>query len=324
MKAVLSAAHARITGEGLSDVTLGAFCKRWLDAKARTVAPRSRVSYGDAISELLRILPERSGQPLGKLTADDVRRFAHTRLEETTPRTAANQLKIVKMLLRAAVREGLIDRNPGEHVEAPRQGKAHQRPAFTADQLRTLLANATGEWRSLCLFGIFSGARLGDLVRLRWSNIDTIESELRFVTHKTGRSVRIPLAAPLLEFIGSLDPPADPSAPLHTRALAICEREGGRVGSLSREFADLLADCGLRSRPNRRGGGTGRRGPREHGGLSFHGLRRFVVTTLHEGGVALGVAQEFTGHASASEHQGYLRVSREAMERAVASLPDLS
>ena len=57
---------------------------------------------------------------------------------------------------------------------------------------------ATSEWEGMILFGLYTGQRLGDLATLRWNHIDLQREELRLQTNKTGRSVTIPLAAPLL------------------------------------------------------------------------------------------------------------------------------
>jgi len=41
---------------------------------------------------------------------------------------------------------------------------------------------ANDEWRSLILFALYTGQRLGDLARLCWSNLDLVKGEVRLVT----------------------------------------------------------------------------------------------------------------------------------------------
>jgi integrase len=58
------------------------------------------------------------------------------------------------------------------------------------------------------------GQRLGDLARLRWSNIDLEHDELRLVTAKTAKRLIIPLAAPLSKHIEPLPSSDDADSPL--------------------------------------------------------------------------------------------------------------
>jgi integrase len=47
------------------------------------------------------------------------------------------------------------------------------------------LGVASDEWRSMVLFGLYSGQRLGDIATLKWNNIDLVHRELRLsVNHE--------------------------------------------------------------------------------------------------------------------------------------------
>src|SRR5476651_2398371 len=78
--------------------------------------------------------------------------------------------------------------------------RAERRP-FTVKELTNILANASGEWKGIILFGLYTGQRLKDFARRTWQNIDTEHDELRFVTAKTGRRMSLPLASPLLAHV---------------------------------------------------------------------------------------------------------------------------
>ena len=80
------------------------------------------------------------------------------------------------------------------------QRKAEQKRPFTVGEIQAILAVADPEWRSLILFGLYTGQRLSDLVSLAWNNIDLERSEVRFVTSKTGRRMIIPMAPVALPY----------------------------------------------------------------------------------------------------------------------------
>jgi integrase len=120
----------------------------------------------------------------------------------------------------------------------------------------------------------------------------------------------------------SLPSSDDLTAPLHPRAAAVLRRHG-RSAALSNQFADLLADAGLRPRKDHQSTGKGRDAVRERQALSFHSLRRTATTLLHEAGVPQQVVQSFIGHDSAEIHQTYVAIGSGALREAAARLPAL-
>jgi integrase len=150
------------------------------------------------------------------------------------------------MMFKSARRDSLITEDPTEFVEPVRREQASKikRP-FTLGELRSILDLASDEWRSMILFGLYSGQRRGDVATLRWGNIDLRRNELRLSTRKTGKTMILPLAAPLRKHIKSLHFVEDPSAPIHPKAFDLVERQH-KTGNLSNQFADLLASAGLR------------------------------------------------------------------------------
>jgi integrase len=229
------------------------------------------------------------------------------------------------MLFLAARRDTVLSENPAEFVEGVRErGEARGRQTFSVDELRSVLAHCDPEWRSMVLFGFYSGQRLSDVASLTWSNIDLQRRELRLQTRKTAKRLIIPLASPLLQHLESLPSSDNPNQPLHPRAFALLHKEG-RTATISNQFTELLALAGLRPHPHKghRSTGKGRDVAREQSPLSFHSLRRTATTLLHEAGVPAAVCQALIGHDSEAIHELYVTVGREALTRAAAVLPAL-
>jgi integrase len=110
---------------------------------------------------------------------------------------------------------------------------------------QAVLSVCDPEWKTLTLCGLYTGQRLSDLASLRWSNIDLINNQLRFVAAKTGRTMILPLATPLRKHLEALPSSDDPLAPLHPRAFAIRARSVG-PSTLSYQFGEILTQAGLR------------------------------------------------------------------------------
>lgn len=202
-----------------------------------------------------------------------------------------------------------------QRVITPKRG-------FNIEEVKAILDVADDEWRSMVLFGLYTGQRLSDIASLRWSNIDLRRGEMRLVTRKTGKTMILPIAARLRRLLESMLATDDPSAPIHPRACAILERQG-KTANLSNQFANLLVRAGLRQKKDHKGHGKGRGVRREIEQLSFHSLRRTATTMLHQAGVPAAVAQAMIGHDSEAIHEQYVSVGLEALEQAAASLPEL-
>jgi integrase len=326
VKRVIEALQAELGGgEPSNAVSLADFADQWLAAKRPEVAPRTYGFYQEGVAKLVSFLGPKADAPLDELSKADLVAFRAARSTKVSPSSVNADLRVVRMLLLAASRDEIISENPAKFVESvrlARGAKAQPRRAFTIAELQAVLSVADPEWRSMILFGVYTGQRLSDIASLTWSNIDLLKGELRLTTQKTNRLLILPLAPPLVRHLESIPSSDDPRAPLHPRAWAVIARNG-RSAALSNQFGDLLADAGLRPRLSRRGGGNGRDVKRTGNVLSFHSLRRTATTLLHEAGVPQQVVQAMIGHDSAEVHQLYVAIGPAALRQAAAVLPEL-
>ena len=321
-QAVLDRLHEELSGEKIMRPTLRKHLQSWLEAKEAATAPATIIFYRKSLAKFIEFLGPRADQPITEITKQDIVAFRNKLATQVAARTANHDLKTLKMLFKSARRDSVVIDDPAEFVDTIRQRAAMAKRAFKIEEMRALLDLADDEWRSMILFGLYTGQRLGDIATLRWNNVDLLHDELRLVTRKTGKTMILPIAVPLRRLLESMPASDDPNAPIHPRACATMERQG-KSGNLSNQFADLLAEAGLRQKKNHKGEGKGRGALREVESLSFHSLRRTATTLLHQAGVPAAVAQALIGHDSEAIHQHYVSVGREALEKAAASLPDL-
>jgi integrase len=319
--------HSELTGHTLcSSVSLRTFAETWLETKKAEAAPRTLEFYCKSAKKLLSYFGPLADDPLSEITKNDLIKFRNALSAlGLASKTVNHHLKCSKMIFRAAWRDGVLSEDPAEFVASVRSPKNSRTPSkrpFSIPQLRAVLSLADPEWRSLVLFGLYTGQRLGDIARLRWSNIDLNRDELRLVTAKTSKSMIIPLASPLRRHIEKMPSSDDPQTPLHPRACATVDVQG-RSGTLSRQFGELLVQAGLREKQRHRSQGKTREGARTSTALSFHSLRRTATTLLHEAGIPQAVAQALIGHDSAAMHEVYISVGREALVRAAEVFPEV-
>jgi integrase len=128
------------------------------------------------------------------------------------------------MIFRAARRDAVVSDDPAEFVDTIRKGKSGVRRPFTIPELKSSVAD--DEWRSMVLFGLYTGQRLSDVAVLTWQNIDLRRGEIRLVSRKTGRTLILPVTASLRTHIEALPSNDDPAGLLHPRAYAIGAKQG--------------------------------------------------------------------------------------------------
>jgi integrase len=294
----------------------------WLATKGPEVSPGTLAFYRRSTDKFLEFLGSAADLDLVSVTKTAVVEFRNAIAKKSSSVTTNADLKTVKMLFRAAKRDGYIIQDPSEFVDYVRRSSQDERRPFTIGEIKAVLAVADPEWKSLVLFGLYTGQRLGDIATLNWKNIDLSKNEIRVKTRKTGKRLTIPIAAPLRKYIDSL-PEGDQSAgPVHPRAFEMIRRHG-RSGNISNQFSDVLALAGLRKKRTHKSTGKGRSGRHKSHDLSFHSLRHTAVSLLKDAGIPQAVVQELIGHDSEAMSALYTHVGMDALVKAAAALPEV-
>lgn len=317
VRAVMADLFARANREKLPSATAADFLASWKSRKAIEVSDASMAAYEQTASLLEESLGRKAVLPVDAITLGDATRFRDNLARRVAPSTVNKLLKIARIILGDAVRDGLTTENPFAKVKRLKAATTSRRP-FTIAELRDLLAVASSEWRGMILCGIYLGQRLGDLACMTWQNVDLAREEVTLVTAKTGRIMHIPLAGPLLSYFMGRPSPDDPSAPLFP-SLA-----GRATSSLSNQFTALLASIGLAEKRPHRGVKQGRSAVRATGGMSFHCLRHTMTSLLKNAGISDAVAMELVGHDTAAISKLYTHISTDAMRQAVHRMPDVT
>jgi integrase len=321
-RSVLQDLHLEITGDELKSVTVRDHVASWLAEKKDETKPATMTFYTNSTTKFLTHLGPRADEEIGTIDRKDVLGYRKALASSLSSTSTNHHIKCLRMVFKTARREGLISENPAEFVDRVKGKGGYVRRPFTIDELKQVLKVADDEWRSMVLFGIYTGQRLSDIAGLTWSNIDIDAEELRMVTAKTSRRMKIPLATPLLEHLKKRLSEKKPGNPLHPRAAEVA-KIGSQNSTLSNQFANLLAEAGLRKRVSHTKDRNGRAGAKEAAQLSFHSLRHTAVTLLKEAGIPAAVVMEMIGHDSEKMSEHYTHVGSEAMKKAADAMPDL-
>lgn len=322
---VLSDLYEDVSGEALPDSNAQAFATKWLDSKQAEIRPHTLVFYRIKVESFMKFLGAKATGAIRELTTEDVRRWRDSEAKRLTAATANHGLKCIRMYFAAAKRHNLIADDPSKAVSILKKPQETARRPFTRSELEALLKVAPQEWRSLILFGLYTGQRLGDLATLTWEQIDLDHNEIRLTTRKTSRNQKIPICTPLFTHIQGLTQPSARSKPVHPDAAAQFKMQG-RSGVLSRQFYELMTKAGLveKKSHHKSQGSMGRSGRHNLSKISFHSLRHTTTSLLKNAGVSPAIAEEFVGHDSSEMNRVYTHIDQSAMRLAADKLPDFS
>jgi integrase len=299
-------------------LTVEGWRDQWLEANKGAVSVATYSVYRHRTGHFVEYLADRAKDPLVSITKADVVAYRTALLNTRSPMTANQGIKILRMFFESARRDDLLTKNPAELKALRNEGQVLRRP-FTLEEIGTLLELATGELRSLILFGIYTGQRLNDIGLFRWSYIDSTGREIRFVSRKTGRKMSIPIAAPLARHIAGMARPKDGSEYVHPESAAGIEASvENRASNLSKQFRHLLIEAGLRPPLSQQA--TAKRDLRD---ISFHSFRHTATSMMKNAGVSEAVVMDIIGHDSPAVSAMYTHIDSAAKRTALDAMPDL-
>jgi integrase len=192
-------------------------------------------------------------------------------------RGAANQSVRVMMAVMAwAIDSDLIEINPAAGIKGLKGGEFLPWPDTLIERF---FKEAPKELVWAFAVGLYTGQRKGDVLKVRWADIEN--GGINFRQQKTGVEIWVPILPELETVIKSIP----------KRSLHILTTKTGRVwvkSNFDSTFKRCLKDMGI-------------------GGYVFHGLRKNAAVMLAEAGCTTEQIKAWTGHASDSMAAYYSR-----------------
>lgn len=326
-------------GEANSSLRFADFIPKYLETTKSTLAPTTHEYYTRIINDL--ILPAFGHLKLRDINPSHVQQFIHRLAatpkekrngkpaesgESLSPSSIRRYLTVLQSIFKQAIKLGLIPDSPAkvERLTLPK-AQAPKIEIFTkqeAAQMLEALENEDLQFQTLIQLAIFTGARRGELVALKFSDIDFEQRKIT-IERAAYKIKGQPLAT---------KPPKD----YETRTVTINEScvdllkmlkaeklsESQRLGSQwiggnwvftqwngemmnpmtpTKQFSKFLARNGLKHR-------------------KFHSLRHTSATLLLYAGVNIKQVQGRLGHGDIETTNKYLHLIEEADVEAVNKL----
>lgn len=284
-------------------LTVGEYLDRWLsDCVKGTVRESTFERYEYTIRP--HIKPALGRLKLKNLTPAHVRGFYREKLDAgLAPATVHKMHVVLHKALDQAVADSLIPRNATDAVKVPRIDREEIKPLTAEEANRLMEAASEDRLEAIYVLAVRTGLRQGELLALKWEDLDLEEGTLRVrrtltyaggkhslsepKTKKSRRTVRLTSGAVAalrhhlkrqmgeMDRLGSLYKPG---------GLVFASETGGIINPSNlrnRSFARLLRRAGLSGQ-----------------GVRFHDLRHTCATLLLSKNINPKIVSEMLGHAT--------------------------
>jgi integrase len=170
------------------------------------------------------------------------------------------------------------------------------REDFLSDaEFQKVLAGLNEDIAPLAIVGFNTGARRGELLKLRWADVNLAEGFLTFRDTKNGTDRDVPIigeAREALEALRKKHPTSD---------LVFVRDDGKPIKNFRRSWENAVTKAKLKGR-------------------KFHGMRRGMAVRLMEAGIDSQMARKITGHRDAATFERYRVLQRAAILQAGKAL----
>lgn len=224
-----------------------------------------------------------------------IEEYQQARILKVSPATVNREVALLKHMINLAEKWSLFrGRNPVKDVRFLREDNSEVR-SLSLDEESALLKCCSPYLQDLVVFAINTGLRFGDILSLRWKEVDLDSGMLRRVARKNRRMLELPLneqaEAVLRAWLG----------------IRKCDSVfyNPQTGA---PFKDLW--LGLKKACRKAGLED----------VTWHTFRHTFATRLTRRGADLVTVKELLGHSSISVTMRYAHSNRDSKERAVQLL----
>jgi integrase len=288
-------------------------------------AESERRTVGEVIDRyLVEILPTKAGsrkqqgqflwwqEELGRLTLADLTpamiadcrdRLARGKTPSGKPASPATQVRYLAALghaLTIALREwGWLEDNPVRKVRRPKEPGGRVR--FLSEGERTVLLAACERSRNpllypLVVLALATGARLGELLSLRWTDVDLTRGVARLARTKNGEPRTLPLTGRALAILTALAGPRPSDA-----SFVFPSEHGQTPATLRKPWERALAAAGIEN-------------------FRFHDLRHTAASYLAMTGATPTDIAAVLGHKTLAMVKRYAHLSDQHVSQVVARM----
>ena len=267
-------------------VLLKDMAKLYLEAYSK---PNKRSARRDetSIRNLNSIL---GGRYLHEVTPLDIEKYKLKRKEKVTNATVNRELQCLKHIFKKAVEWGKISDTPAAKVKLLKERNTRIR-YLEEEEIKVLLEASPGHLKSIIITALNTGMRKGEILGLKWKDIDFRQRVICLLDTKNNERREIPVNDILFKALLAVR--KNPAS-----AYVFCKKDGTPYSNVRSSFETAKKKASIKD-------------------FRFHDLRHTFASHLVMAGVGLRTVQELLGHKTIDMTVRYAHLSPDHKKRAL-------
>jgi len=277
----------------LFGITFGAFADVYIEKYAK-VHKRSWLKDRQRID--LYLMPVWKDKTLCQIDRLDVSSI-HAEIGKTRPYAANRLLEVVGVMFKQAILLGYLPERQLGITEGIRRYKEHSKEHNITAQEKQRIMQVLDTFKAdrihiaAMRLAFETGFRSGEIIGLRWSEVDMDRREINLITTKAGRPFTQPLTAAAVEILSSLPQTNDWVFP----SRRIANRHISRIDKL---FKRVCAQAGVKK-------------------ASVHSIRHYVGRSVLEHSGSLEMVAAVLNHSSLQTTKVYAKYQKDSVRQAL-------
>lgn len=231
------------------------------------------------------------------ISRQEIEAHLRVRRKEISGATVNRTLALLRHLFNIAIDRGYLRDNPTRGIKKFKEAPWRRKYVFSEDELQALVNAAAPHLRAILVMAIGTGLRKGDILGLRWNDVDFEHNVITIYMQKTEDALELPMLPMVRELLWRRKATAGESP--HVFGF----NGSARIADIKTAYRGALRRSGLATK-----------------GYHFHDLRRTFATMLYNRGVHLTKIQRLLGHKSVTTTERYLGVKFEETAQAITVL----
>ena len=289
----------------LSNITLGEALEEYLKYSKARHSRQYAQSNGYRAKRLIEWFGE--NRLLRDISPIDIENFLYERTRKCGPCTFNSDLMFLKSFFNRCVEWEYISSNPAARIKQKKRPPGRLR-YLSENELRRLMQELEKEplhWRALFLTALHTGMRKGEVINLKWGDVDFAATRIIVQNSKNNEKRIIPMTSTLKNILQELYNLQQKTTGCVSPVdyVFVNPENGRRITAPGSRFRKLLKRARIKD-------------------FRFHDMRHNFASYLAMNNVDIRTIQELLGHKDIKMTIRYSHLSSRALEQAVRKFND--
>ena len=248
----------------------------------------------DEIS-LKHLIPHFKGLCLSKINPKHIEDYNRKRLDKVKPATINRELTLLKFMFSLAEKWKYANENPVKEVKFF-QERQYLMKVLDKEEIKRLITVAGDPLRPIIILALNTGMRKGEILNLRWSDVDFADCYIYIKKSKSNVMRKIPMNTIVVASLKNIKRENDYVFP--------GPRTGKQYSDIFYPFKQACEKAGIKD-------------------MRFHDLRHTAATLMVMGGIDLVTVKEILGHSDIQMTMRYAHPTPENKRKAVNVLASI-